>query len=215
RINTWLTSFTAVGKLYDTDLRLRPDGPNGLLVSRFAAFAEYQEQRAWVWEHQALTRARFVAGDPQIGERFEALRKKVLRQKRDLASLKNEILNMRRKMLETHANAGTLFDLKHDRGGIIDVEFIVQYLVLGFSHAHPELTGNVGNLALLKLGAELELLPAAFAEEVRIAYREFRRMQHALRLNGEKYARVEEEKVRGKREAVLQLWRGVLGDPLQ
>ncbi|HSS46201.1 MAG TPA: bifunctional [glutamate--ammonia ligase]-adenylyl-L-tyrosine phosphorylase/[glutamate--ammonia-ligase] adenylyltransferase [Burkholderiales bacterium] len=213
RINTWLTSYTAVGILYDTDLRLRPDGASGLLVSSLAAFAEYQERRAWLWEHQALTRARFVAGDRQIGERFEALRKQVLRQKRDLAELKNEVLNMRQKMLEAHSNAGTLFDLKHDRGGIIDVEFIVQYLVLGFSHAHPELTGNIGNLALLKLGAKLKLLPAALAEEVCTAYREFRRMQHALRLDGEKYARVEVEKVRGKREAVLQLCRCVFGNP--
>ncbi|HVS27657.1 MAG TPA: bifunctional [glutamate--ammonia ligase]-adenylyl-L-tyrosine phosphorylase/[glutamate--ammonia-ligase] adenylyltransferase [Burkholderiales bacterium] len=212
RINTWLTSYTAAGILYDTDLRLRPDGASGLLVSSLAAFAEYQERRAWLWEHQALTRARFVTGDRQIGERFEALRKQVLRQKRDLAALRNEVLNMRQKMLEAHSNAGMLFDLKHDHGGIIDVEFIVQYLVLGFSHTHPELTGNIGNLALLKLGAKLKLLPAALAEEVHTAYREFRRMQHALRLNGEKYARVELEKVRGKREAVLQLWRGVFGN---
>jgi glutamate-ammonia-ligase adenylyltransferase len=209
RINTWLTSHTAAGMLYDTDLRLRPDGASGLLVSSFAAFADYQEQRAWPWEHQALTRARHAAGDREIGGRFEALRKTLLCRKRDLAGLKCEVINMRKKMLGAHPNPGSLFDLKHDPGGIIDVEFIVQYLVLGYSHAHCELTANSGNLALLKLAGELGLLPAAHAEEVRIAYREFRRMQHAQRLNGEKYARVKAEKVKKLRNAVLQLWQQV------
>ncbi|MGH8756231.1 MAG: bifunctional [glutamate--ammonia ligase]-adenylyl-L-tyrosine phosphorylase/[glutamate--ammonia-ligase] adenylyltransferase, partial [Burkholderiales bacterium] len=160
RINTWLTSYTASGVLYDTDLRLRPDGAGGLLVSGVAAFSEYQLQHAWIWEHQALTRGRFVAGNQQVGDRFEAIRKEVLCAKRDLAKLRSEILNMRGKMLEAHPNESGLFDLKHDRGGIIDVEFIVQFLVLGYAHANPVLTGNIGNLALLKLVAELKLLPA-------------------------------------------------------
>lgn len=206
RINTWLTSYTAAGILYDTDLRLRPDGASGLLVSGIAAFSEYQQRHAWVWEHQALTRGRFVAGNQQVGNRFEAIRKEVLCTTRDLAKLRSEILNMRSKMLEAHPNASGLFDLKHDRGGIIDVEFIVQYLVLGYAHAHPGLTGNIGNLALLKLTAELKLLPADLAELVRNSYREFRRLQHGLRLNNEKYARVEASAVKEQREVVLKLW---------
>jgi glutamate-ammonia-ligase adenylyltransferase len=206
RINTWLTSYTAAGILYDTDLRLRPDGASGLLVSGIAAFSEYQQRHAWVWEHQALTRGRFVAGNQQVGNCFEAIRKEVLCAKRDLAKLRSEILNMRSKMLEAHPNASGLFDLKHDRGGIIDVEFIVQYLVLGYAHAHPGLTGNIGNLALLKLTAELKLLPADLAELVRNSYREFRRLQHGLRLNNEKYARVEASAVKEQREVVLKLW---------
>jgi glutamate-ammonia-ligase adenylyltransferase len=206
RINTWLTSYTAAGILYDTDLRLRPDGASGLLVSGIAAFSEYQQRHAWVWEHQALTRGRFVAGNQQVGNCFEAIRKEVLCAKRDLAKLRSEILNMRSKMLEAHPNASGLFDLKHDRGGIIDVEFIVQYLVLGYAHAHPGLTGNIGNLALLKLTAELKLLPADLAELVRNSYREFRRLQHGLRLNNEKYARVEASAFKEQREAVLKLW---------
>jgi len=206
RINTWLTSYTAAGILYDTDLRLRPDGASGLLVSGITAFSEYQRLHAWVWEHQALTRGRFVAGNQQVGNRFEAIRKEVLCTKRDLAKLRSEILNMRSKMLEAHPNASGLFDLKHDRGGIIDVEFIVQYLVLGHAHAHPVLTRNIGNLALLKLAAELKLLPADLTEQVRNGYREFRRLQHGLRLNNEKYTRVEASAVKEQREAVLTLW---------
>ncbi|MGH8715593.1 MAG: bifunctional [glutamate--ammonia ligase]-adenylyl-L-tyrosine phosphorylase/[glutamate--ammonia-ligase] adenylyltransferase [Burkholderiales bacterium] len=206
RINTWLTSYTASGVLYDTDLRLRPDGAGGLLVSGVAAFSEYQLQHAWIWEHQALTRGRFVAGNQQVGDRFEAIRKEVLCAKRDLAKLRSEILNMRGKMLEAHPNESGLFDLKHDRGGIIDVEFIVQFLVLGYAHANPVLTGNIGNLALLKLVAELKLLPADLTERVRNGYREFRRLQHGLRLNNEKYTRVEASAVKEQREAVLKLW---------
>ncbi|MDB5904511.1 MAG: glutamate-ammonia-ligase adenylyltransferase, partial [Betaproteobacteria bacterium] len=151
RINHWLTSMTSAGLLYETDLRLRPDGASGLLVSTVDAFREYQTLHAWPWEHQALTRARFVAGDASIGRAFEAIRIAILRQPRDLAALEAAVIEMRRKMLDAHPNASGLFDLKHDPGGIIDVEFIVQYLVLGCAHAHEALTGNIGNLALLKL----------------------------------------------------------------
>src|SRR6185295_8013633 len=120
RMNTWLTSFTPAGVLYETDLRLRPDGASGLLVSHFQAFAEYQESKAWTFEHQALTRARFVGGDADIGARFERLRKDVLRLPRDLPRLNADVLQMRGKMLEGHPNRSGLFDIKHDRGGIVD-----------------------------------------------------------------------------------------------
>lgn len=118
-------------------------------------------------EHQALTRARFCAGDADIGRQFEAIRIAVLRQPRDLAALKREVLAMRQKMADAHANRSALFDIKHDRGGLIDVEFAVQYLVLGHAHAHAELTGNLGNLALLRIAAGLGLIPADLAERVR------------------------------------------------
>ena len=206
RINNWLTSATPAGVLYDTDLRLRPDGVSGLLVSPLESFTEYQAKQAWVWEHQALTRARFAAGDAAIGREFEALRIAVLRQQRDLTALRSEVLAMRQKMLDAHPNTSKLFDLKHDRGGIIDVEFIVQYLVLGHSRAHAELTGNIGNLALLRLAARLGLIREAQALAVHNAYRRFRQLQHSLRLQGEKYARVPPETVRDAAQAVLDLW---------
>jgi len=214
RVSTWLTSTTAAGLLYDTDLRLRPDGASGMLVSSLTRFREYQMDRAWVWEHQALTRARFVAGDAAIGSAFEAIRREVLCRQRELPTLRRDIVEMRDKMHAAHPNRGTLFDVKHDRGGIVDVEFIVQYLVLGHAHRHAELTGNIGNLALLKLAARLGLLDPPAADAAHAAYREFRRLQHALRLQGEAYARVPPESVADQANAVHALWRQVMEPPV-
>ncbi|OGT02590.1 MAG: bifunctional glutamine synthetase adenylyltransferase/deadenyltransferase, partial [Gallionellales bacterium RBG_16_57_15] len=183
RINTMLSSYTSSGRLYETDLRLRPNGASGLLVSTVAAFAEYQQQQAWVWEHQALTRARFCAGDTGVGAAFEDIRKKVLCQPRELATLREEILAMRQKMLDGHPNDTGLFDIKHDRGGMVDIEFMVQYLVLGYAHQHPQLTANIGNLALLKLAGELGLIPVELAGQTKSLYRILRQIQHRIRLN--------------------------------
>jgi glutamate-ammonia-ligase adenylyltransferase len=220
RINSWLTSYTSAGLLYKTDLRLRPNGTSGLLVSSIEAFRQYQGQQAWVWEHQALTRARFVAGNHHVGKAFEHVRKEVLCLRRDLANLSHEVLIMRQKMLDSHPNPTQLFDIKHDRGGIIDVEFIVQYLVLGHACNHSELTNNIGNIALLKLAGKLGLIPMKDAIAVLEAYREFRRMQHRLRLNADssqpstqitgsgtqKFARIEADCLQNARTTVLQLW---------
>ena len=212
RINTWLNSTTAAGQLYDTDLRLRPDGDSGLTVSQFGGFSEYQRHKAWVWEHQALSRARFVAGDAAIGARFEALRNDILCLPRDLETLRKEIVAMRKKMQAGHPNKSGLFDLKHGHGGIVDIEFMVQYLVLGHAHCHPALTGNIGNLALLKLATQLGLLEAAAATAAHAAYREYRRLQHALRLRGERYARVPWPSVEAHTLAVRALWQQVMAD---
>jgi glutamate-ammonia-ligase adenylyltransferase len=214
RINTWLASTTTAGVLYETDLRLRPNGASGMLVSSLRAYREYELTSAWVWEHQALTRARFIAGDRSIGERFESLRQQIVRLPRDRAQLKREIAAMRMKMLQGHPNAGNLFDLKHDRGGIVDVEFAVQYLVLGFGCEYPALSANIGNLALLQLASDLSLIPPELSEQVRIAYREFRRLQHSLRLQGANYARVTAQSVARRTHAVLTLWERVFGADL-
>ena len=210
RVNYWLTTPTAAGVLYETDLRLRPDGASGLLVSPFASFRDYQLQQAWMWEHQALTRARFVAGDASIGREFERLRIEILRQPRDLEVLRREVVTMRRKMLDAHPNTSTLFDIKHDRGGIIDVEFMVQYLVLGHAPRHAGLTGNIGNLALLKLAATLGLIDGGRALAAHAAYRRFRQLQHGLRLRGDRYARVPRADVEPSVNAVLELWGEVI-----
>ncbi|MGE5087684.1 MAG: bifunctional [glutamate--ammonia ligase]-adenylyl-L-tyrosine phosphorylase/[glutamate--ammonia-ligase] adenylyltransferase, partial [Candidatus Levyibacteriota bacterium] len=142
RINTWLTGATAAGRLYETDLRLRPDGAAGMMVSTLGAFARYQREQAWTWEHQALTRARFVAGDPAIGAAFEAERDALLRLPRERAKLAADVVEMRRRMAGGHPNPSALFDLKHDPGGMVDIEFAVQYLVLAHAAAHPGLTRN-------------------------------------------------------------------------
>ncbi|MEO7726190.1 MAG: bifunctional [glutamate--ammonia ligase]-adenylyl-L-tyrosine phosphorylase/[glutamate--ammonia-ligase] adenylyltransferase [Burkholderiales bacterium] len=214
RINQWLTSMTAAGILYETDLRLRPDGASGLLVSPLDGFTDYQRTHAWVWEHQALTRARCVAGDAAICTRFDAVRGEMLRCPRALPKLRDEIVAMRDKMLAAHPNASGLFDIKHDRGGLIDVEFIVQYLVLGHAHEFPELVANIGNLALLKRAASLSLIATEDALAVHDAYRHFRLLQHALRLQGDKYARVEAATLAREIAAVKKLWSGVLGAAL-
>ncbi len=214
RVNTWLSSQTPAGLLFETDLRLRPNGDSGLMVSSLASFREYQLHSAWVWEHQALTRARFVAGDADVGRGFDAIREEILRQPRDRAKLKEEVLAMRQKMIDANASdAETVargeFDIKQDPGGIIDVEFIIQYLVLGHAHEHPELTGNLGNIALLGIAARLGLIPAALAEPVQNAYRDYRRLQHAKRLNGSPKSRVARESVAERIAAVRALWEEV------
>ena len=209
RLNHWLSSRTSAGILFETDLALRPSGASGLLVSAVGAFERYQEESAWTWEHQALTRARFSAGDRGVGERFEAIREGILKRKRDLAALGRDIQAMREKLRAAHPNRSGLFDLKHDRGGMIDIEFAVQCLVLGHSHRYPDLTGNLGNIALLRMAAGHDLLDAGLAERCRDAYRDFRRLQHGLRLNGAQYARVPREQVTAQAEAVTALWRSV------
>ena len=199
KLNLLLTTRTAAGVLFATDLRLRPSGASGLMVSTVAAFEQYQEKQAWVWEHQALSRARFCAGDGAIGAAFEAMRERILRRRRDPVALAREVLAMRAKMHAAHPNTSGLFDLKHDAGGMIDIEFMVQFVVLAHAHEHARLVGNLGNIALLGIASELGLLAADLAEAADKAYREYRRVQHALRLNGADYARVPQEQVAGAR----------------
>jgi glutamate-ammonia-ligase adenylyltransferase len=209
RINTWLTSATPSGVLFETDLRLRPNGASGLMVSSVDGFREYQEKDAWVWEHQALTRARYCAGDAGVGAAFEAERIAILRRSREHDALRREVVSMRAQMADAHPNRSDLFDLKHDRGGMIDIEFIVQYLVLAHAHRYPQLTANLGNIALLKMAGELGLIPLATAMTVRDGYREYRRLQHAERLNGAQYARVVHGPLQQYIDATLQLWQHV------
>jgi glutamate-ammonia-ligase adenylyltransferase len=204
RINTVLGSYTPAGRLYETDLRLRPNGSSGLLVTSLAAFSEYQLKQAWVWEHQALTRARFCAGDAAIGASFERVRTELLCLARDLPALRQEILGMRQKMHDGHANPSELFDIKHDTGGMVDIEFMVQYLVLAHARLHPELSKNIGNLALLKLAGELRLIPPDLAAATGNLYRTLRKTQHRLRLNHQTPCRVPFAEV--DRQASLALW---------
>jgi len=213
RMITWLTATTAAGTLYDIDVRLRPDGAAGLMASSLASFRRYQREHAWTWEHQALTRARFVAGDPAIGAAFEAEREAILRAPRDLARLAADVNEMRRKMAAGHPNRTALFDVKHDAGGMVDVEFAVQYLVLAHAHEHPSLTANLGNIALLRIAGDLALVPPELGLAAADAYREFRRLQHQVRLTGAPHARVEPEPQQARRAAVAALWAHVFGAP--
>jgi glutamate-ammonia-ligase adenylyltransferase len=215
RMVIWLTTQTSSGILFDIDLRLRPNGSAGLMVSSFDAFSRYQRNEdglgAWVWETQALTRARYSCGDPALGQRFEDERAWILARERPLPALRSEVLAMRQKMLDGHPNPTLLFDLKHDRGGMVDIEFIVQYLVLAHAHERPELIRNLGNIALLRMAGDMGLVDAMPARQVADAYRTFRQLQHRLRLNGADRARVDPAQVRCEIEAVRQLWHAVFG----
>lgn len=213
RLVSWLTTQTSSGILFDIDLRLRPNGNAGLMVSSFDAFSRYQRNDdglgAWVWETQALTRARFSCGDTALGQRFEDERAVVLARPRDPAALRTEVLAMRQRMLDGHPNTSSQFDLKHDRGGMVDIEFIVQYLVLAHAHARPQLLRNAGNIALLQMAGALGLVDDALAREVADAYRTFRSLQHRLRLNGAERARVAPDEVAAATGAVRRLWQHV------
>ncbi len=213
RINTQLSSYTSAGRLYETDLRLRPNGASGLLVSSIEAYTQYQRQHAWVWEHQALTRARFCAGDASVGKQFEIIRDEVLRQPRDPAVLRQEIVAMRQKMRDAHPNNSGpndsgLFDLKHDRGGMVDIEFMVQFLVLAYSNQHQELTANRGNLALLTRAGKFGLIDAQLAQRVCATYRNLRALQHKMRLNNQSPCRVNPEEIDAT--PVMALWKILL-----
>ena len=208
RFITWMTAHTSAGILFDIDTALRPDGASGMLVSTLSAFERYQDSSAWVWEHQALTRARFCAGDAAIGARFEAIRERVLRKERAAQeiALKAEVLKMRRKMRDAYPNRSALFDLKHNEGGMIDIEFIVQYLVLRHAAQYGQLTANAGNIALLRLAGELGLIDTALGLAVADAYRAMRRLQHQLRLQGQDNARIDPAQVAQHSAAVIKLW---------
>ena len=210
RMVSWLTTLTSSGRMYEVDMRLRPDGDAGLIAVSIDGFEKYQSHQAWSWEHQAITRARFVAGDAQIGARFERVRQDILLQKRDPVTFKQKVIEMRDKISQAHPNHSGLFDIKHDRGGMVDIEFITQYLVLCYAHQHPALLNNLGNIALLGIAAQRQLIPADLAQEAISAYRTFRRYQHSLRLQGAAVSRLPLTQVHTERDAVMALWQAVM-----
>ena len=205
RVVNWLTTLTPAGLLYEIDLRLRPNGASGFLVSNIAAFVQYQNEAAWMWEHQALSRARYAAGDTEVGKAFEQVRCGILRRPRDLVALRAEVRDMRERMLETHPAKPD--DVKHCRGGIVDVEFIVQFLVLGHAHEFADLTANRGNIALLATAAEHGLIEDWAAADARIGYRELRRLQHAGRLSDSKPDAVTLDSLQTQMASIRHLWK--------
>ncbi|GGP23345.1 bifunctional [glutamate--ammonia ligase]-adenylyl-L-tyrosine phosphorylase/[glutamate--ammonia-ligase] adenylyltransferase [Silvimonas iriomotensis] len=208
RIVSWLSALTSAGQLYEVDLRLRPNGSSGFLVSSIEAFLQYQNESAWMWEHQALTRARYAAGNVALGQRFEEIRIEILCRQRDVDSLAGEVVTMRERMLETHPARAE--DVKHCRGGIVDIEFIVQFLVLGFAARYADLTANRGNIALLATAAGHGLIDTEDAQAARYCYRELRRLQHKSRLNGHKPTEEEFMGLAAPLAAVHKIWRILL-----
>ncbi len=214
KLITWLTVKTAEGDLYEIDTALRPNGNAGLLVSSFEAFTSYQQQRgsntAWTWEHQAMTRARCVLAEPALRQRFEAIRHAVLTAPRDAAGLALEIVAMRQRVGAAHPVRAGQFDVKHSPGGMVDVEFAVQHLVLAESARHAGLADNVGNIALLERAEACGLLPPGVGHAAADAYRVLRRIQHVARLD-EAPTQVDVSTVQTERHAVSALWQHVFG----
>ncbi len=214
RVINWLTVKTSEGDLYEIDTALRPNGNAGLLVSRFAAYADYQQQRgsntAWTWEHQAMTRARCVFGSSGLQARFEAVRSGVITSPRDQAALREEIRAMRERVRAGHPGKAHVFDVKHSPGGMVDIEFAVQFLVLAHSHAHHALRANIGNIALLQAAQDAGLLPGDTGAEAARAYRALRQVQHSTRLN-EEATHWDWHASSEARAAGLALWVAVFG----
>ena len=212
KLINWFTVKTAEGDLFEIDTALRPNGSSGLLVTTFSAYADYQQQRgsntAWTWEHQAMTRARFVMGDANMRQRFDEVRKAVISAPRDATLLKQEIVGMRQKVLMAHPTKADLFDVKHSPGGMVDAEFAVQFMVLMHASAHPSLLDNVGNIALLQRAEAEGLLPKGVGELAASAYRALRRVQHKARLD-EAPTQVGQSELEAEKQAILALWHAV------
>lgn len=207
RIIHMLTSFTSCGRLYEVDMRLRPSGNSGLLVTSLDSFTDYQNNEAWIWEHQALTRARVLSGNKNLGHSFDAKRQQILSKERDKAALKVEVIKMREKMRK-HLDSGktdTSFDLKQGAGGIIDIEFMVQYLVLAWSSKHIGLMTYSDNIRQIDAALVAGVLSAEDAAIMTETYKLYRAQTHRLTL--QKQTRViPKEQLQANQEQVNNLW---------
>ncbi len=217
RILHILGTRTPSGVLYEVDMRLRPSGNAGLLVTTFPAFAKYQQESAWIWEHQALVRARPVTGSQRLAEQFNGLRQTVLTQQRDPQELQLAVREMRARMLLEHVGIGAdseatsgMFDLKQARGGIVDIEFMVQFALLAQSHQHPGLTRWTDNIRLLDALAEFGVLSADEKVKLQDAYRDYRAAAHRLQLQ-QRPGLVPAEEFVAQRAVVCALWERLLG----
>ncbi|MDP2643859.1 MAG: bifunctional [glutamate--ammonia ligase]-adenylyl-L-tyrosine phosphorylase/[glutamate--ammonia-ligase] adenylyltransferase [Desulfobacterales bacterium] len=201
-----LSTHSATGILYKTDMRLRPSGNSGLLVSPVGAFRDYQTTAAWTWEHQALVRARAIIGDPFLKLQFEQIRQKALSRPRNKKVLRQEIVDMRQRLREESAgSAPEVFDLKQDPGGIIDIEFLVQYLVLLNACQEKRLVRWTDNVRQLQSLAECGILDRETAAFLTDAYLAYRSASHRLSLQ-EKPARVSEKEFRDLRGKIIRIW---------
>ncbi|HAR80313.1 MAG TPA: bifunctional [glutamate--ammonia ligase]-adenylyl-L-tyrosine phosphorylase/[glutamate--ammonia-ligase] adenylyltransferase [Succinivibrionaceae bacterium] len=194
------------GVLYDLDMRLRPDGDSGLLITDIAGYEHYQTERAWTWEHQALVRARPIAGSKRVIDRFNAVRDKVLRTPRDLVKLKTDVVEMREKM-KKHLDKSNdrYFDLKQSRGGMVDIEFIAQYLMLREAPEHPDMILWTDNVRILDECARLGILSADKADSLKKAYLKIRGLYHRLSLADVKPL-VSHEDRPAECDAVISIW---------
>ena len=224
RIIHILNTQTTSGALYDVDMRLRPSGESGLLVSSLASFARYQREDAWTWEHQALVRARVLVGCKRLGHRFSELRAEVLGRPRDEPALRQEVVGMRQKMRDNLATQSTqagfaesafeadsLFDLKHDAGGIVDIEFMVQYAVLAWSCRYPELLRYTDNIRILDGLRDAGLIAGEDVQRLQEAYKAYRAAAHRLALQKQP-GKVSGDQFHDFRRGVITLWQQWLSE---
>jgi len=223
RIIHVLNTYTPSGKLYEVDMRLRPSGNSGLLVSSLTAFEKYQSNEAWTWEHQALVRARVVAGSASLGEQFEQVRQRILTQERDLDKLRADVSEMRRKMREQLGSEGkskpnplsasktpSLFNLKQDSGGIVDIEFMVQYAALAWAAKEPKVIRYTDNIRILGSLEEAGLLDAQSVAHLIAAYKAYRSTGHRLALQRQEAVLEGDNHFLTERAQVTALWQQLI-----
>jgi len=213
-----LNTRTPSGQLYEVDMRLRPSGNSGLLVSSLLAFEKYQQGEAWVWEHQALVRARVVVGCDELRQTFNELRHTILCQPRDKAELRKEVIDMRLKM-QNHlgskinhndkAGSGSEFHIKHDAGGIVDIEFMVQYAVLAWGEQYPLLAKYTDNIRILGVLAEADLMSREQVNQLIDCYKTYRSSVHRLVLQGRSSV-VSGEQFYEQRKTVINIWQQLM-----
>ncbi len=207
-----MTAQTPSGQLYEIDMRLRPNGQSGLLVTSLTAFAAYQQTQAWTWEHQALVRARVVAGDATLSASFHALRESILCKQRDGEALRLDVIDMREKMrANLDKSSATSFDLKQGIGGITDIEFIVQYALLRYSSLHPALCFYSDNIRQLEALDQARLLPDQWGERLSGLYRALRATAHRFALMEQK-PMVAQDALVQERQLVQEAWHLTLHD---
>jgi len=210
RIIHILTAPTPAGILYETDMRLRPDGSSGILVVNINSFKDYQEKKAWTWEHQAILRARPICGDPGLTKHFEQIRRDVLVRPRVRNELQKEVVRMRKRMREELLRPEPgVFDIKQGIGGIVDIEFLIQYLVLLNAHKHMNLIEWTDMVRLLETLAHIGIIDLHTHQILKEAYLSYRSAVHKLSLQ-EKSAKISETEFHALRKKVSQIWNNVL-----
>jgi glutamate-ammonia-ligase adenylyltransferase len=211
RIMHLLTMHSAAGRLYEVDVRLRPSGKGGLLVTSINAFTEYQQREAWTWEHQALLHARAVAGASRLRADFESIRLEALANHVKRESLRTEVRNMRERMRkELSKGAAGRFDIKQDAGGVADIEFLAQYWALLWAKDYPPVVLFSDTIRQLESVASADLVPQATVDVLTAAYRAFRGRSHHLSLAGAG-AIVPDTEFVVERAAVTHIWNEAMG----
>ena len=214
RIIHILTTRTFSGILYEIDMRLRPSGDSGVLVSNIDAFSDYQINKAWTWEHQAIIRARIIAGDPYIADHFTKIRKMVIAKERQPSTLLSEVKDMRQRMRkENSGKEQGKFDIKHDPGGIVDIEFIVQYIILLNAHKNPDLLKWTDNVRQLDEISMAGIIPGQDAKTLKNAYLAYRSRLHRLNLQ-EKSARINKDEFKDIRHEIIKIWERIMEQPI-